>query len=565
MADREGKGMKKIKKIVLVIGFALLVITGADCGDVDHGNGRDQETPLPVDHAFTNGQSIEGEAPGEQPSGPVITAVEIIPGNLAIQGQILTLNITFSEGDASLTSPNLILQILGQPEYWTFGPDQFGAILGNSAVVRLEVSKYFEPEAYIIHLGLMDDAGNIGNFFSTVLIVIPYVTPEIVKLLPEDGATDVPLNTSIRGIFSNPVVGDPPTLTLTRNGQEVDGSIRLLPNMKGITLTPDGFLLPNTEYVATLTVGELISGVVRTEAHTFTTGDAIPAPDLTGRVYSFILESECIIEPAGAEILFSVVPIPPLLIKTTKFDDVAGEIGSIGAIGEGEPPVQNPLFPLMQFPGESATLINPYFSMGPSVLKFDLFVISGGLIDGEINVYDFSLSGHYSPDGNQFEYGIVTGYIDAEEINEMINDFMKPSIPFDACITLPDACDIDGHIAFRAENLSGLYEPGIENFYDLSVEVNPESIVAADGGTVTVFGEFMVDGDPSGIHSVDLSATQGTFPGGGPSTTVDTSDGVYSVLLTVPGGLSPGEDITITASADSPIGLLPRSTSLLVE
>ena len=111
------------------------------------------------------------------------------------------------------------------------------------------------------------------------------------------------------------MVGDPPTLTLTRNGREVDGSIRLLPNMKGITLVPDGFLLPGTEHVATLTVGELISGVVRTEAHTFTTGDAIPAPDLTGRVYSFVLEAECIIEPLGAEIIFSVVPIPPLLIN----------------------------------------------------------------------------------------------------------------------------------------------------------------------------------------------------------------------------------------------------------
>jgi hypothetical protein len=564
MANREETGVKKIKKSVLVIGFALLVITGADCGGEDHGNGdgRDQETPLPVDHAFTNGQSFEGEFPGDlHESGPVITDLEFVPGNPLIQGQTISLSVDFTDPEMDLTAPSFLLQVRGlpEPEYWTLDSEQCGGIIESTAIFRLEISRYFEPGVFIIKMALMDDAGHIGNWYSTVFIIVPYVTPEIVELLPEDGASDVPLNTVIWGFLSKPVVGEPLSFTLFRQDIEVSGSIRLLPNMKEVTLAPDEFLVPEAEYVATLTVGEPMSGEEHTRSHRFSTGPAIPCPDVTGRVYSLVIGAENIIEPSGAEIIFNLVSVPTILIKIKSFDEMAGTLGSLGAIGSGDPLDQNPICPLMKFPEENAILVNPYFSTGPSFFNI------GILIGVEANIYNFSLSGEFSPDGDSFEHGILTGYLDVEELNETISEFLGTSWPFDVCNLLPGTCDTEGHLPFRAEDIGGLYEPGIGDFYDLSVEVNPESIVGADGGTVTVFGEFTVNGDPSGTHSVDLSATEGTFPGGGSSFTVDTSDGVYSVLLTVPGGLSPGEDIIITASADSPIGIITRSTSLLVE
>ncbi|HUT55661.1 MAG TPA: glycoside hydrolase domain-containing protein [bacterium] len=546
--------------LALLTGFSL-----AGCGpNADDDDGAALPAAPRLNHSFINGAS-GGQMPGQMSgSGPVITKVNMVPGSMVIQAQTLLLNITFNDLENDLASPTLFLQLRGQPECWTFGPDQFGGILGNVATVQVEVDRYFEPDSYVLRLALMDDAGNVGNIFSALLTVIPYATPEILALVPEDGATAVVLNASVRGLFSNPVVGVPPTLTLTRNNIAVPSSIRLLPSIKGITLVPAEFLLPLTEYVATLTVGDLNSGIVRQEVHAFTTAGAIPAPDITGRVYSIDLAAGAIIEPTGAEILFAVLPIPPILVKVTEFDPAAGAIGSVAALGTGNPLGQDPLMPLMSFPGQTAILDNPYFSMGPTILNIDLGALTGGLYDFAINVYDFTLSGHYNPDGTRFEDAIVTGYIDSQEVNDAFNQFAPATIPFDACITLPDSCDPDGHLAFRAENLAGNYEPQIEDLYDLSLSPAPAAITGSAGGSVIVTVEFIVNEDPSGSHLVTLSTDYGTLSCGGASCSVTTVNGTYQVTLTLPPGRPAGQNITVTGSVASPIGNITRKAEITV-
>ena len=490
-----------IKKAVLVIGCALLVIAGVGCGKEDRGD----EAGPPVDHAFTNGQSTEGELPGDfHESGPMITGLELVPGNPLIRGQTISLNVNFTDPEMDLTAPSFLLQVRGlpEPEYWTLDSEQFGGIIGLTAVVRLEISRYFEPGAFIIKMALMDDAGYIGNSYSTVFIIVPYVTPEIAALLPEDGASDVPLNAVIRGFLSDPVMEEPLSLTLFQEEIEVPGPIRLLPNMKEITLVPDEFLIPETEYVATLTVGEPMSGEGHTESHRFTTGPITPCPDVTGRVYSLVVGPENIIEPSGAEIMFNLVSIPTILIKIKSFDAVGGTLGSVGALGSGDPLGQDPRGPVMEFPGESAILVNPYFSIGPSVLNIGVFIGVKAIIR------DFSLSGEFSPDGDSFEHGVITGYFDVEELNDAITEFMG-AWRFDVCNLLPGTCDTEGRLPFRAGNLFGSYEPGIVDFYDVTINADPVAISGAAGGNVTVFGEFTVNGDPSGTHNIDLSNTHG--------------------------------------------------------
>jgi hypothetical protein len=307
--------LKPTRLFLVLAAFTALFLAG--CAGESSGGGGGTAPAPPVTHDFLNG--VPGDMPSQMSgSGPVITAVDMVPGSLVIQAQTLLLSITFTDPQNDLTAPTLFLQVRGQPGCWTFGPAQFGSILSGVATVQVEVDRYFQPDSYVIQLALRDDAGNVGNVFPALLTVVPYATPEIIGLVPADGATAVPLNASVRALFSNPVVGAPPTLTLTRNNIPVPSSIRLLPSIKGITLAPDEFLLPLTPYVATLTVGDLDSGVVRSEVHAFTTADVVPAPDLTGRVYAVDLSGGNIIEPNGAEILFTVISLPPLRAPSSK-------------------------------------------------------------------------------------------------------------------------------------------------------------------------------------------------------------------------------------------------------
>jgi hypothetical protein len=358
-------------------------------------------------------------------------------------------------------------------------------------------------------------------------------------------------------------MGDPPTLILAQNHQAVPGTIRLLPNMKGITLVPDLFLLPNTDYVATLTLGEVETGGVTTEVHRFTTGPLVPCPDLSGRVYSVALGAQNIVEPAGAEMIFSALPMPRILLKIKTFNEAAGTLESVGAVALENPLRQSLDIPNLRFPEPSENLLNPYFKAGPAIFNIDLDALTGGQIDVAINIYDFSLSGEFTPAGDGFVHAIATGYLDAQELNDAIHSFLGAS--YNVCFSLPDVCDADGRVAFRAENLAGIYEPSLGDFYDLTVAVNPTTAPQAAGGAVAVSGQYLFNGDPEGTHTVNLSTTHGTLSCGGASCSVSTAGGLYSATLTVPAGLAAGTKITVSASSSSPIGTLNRTKKVRVE
>jgi hypothetical protein len=202
--------------------------------------------------------------------------------------------------------------------------------------------------------------------------------------------------------------------------------------------------------------------------------------------------------------------------------------------------------------------------MGPTILDIDLGALTGGLYDFSVNVYDLTITGHFNPDGSRFEQAVVTGYIDSSEINDAFNQFVPATIPFDACISLPDSCDPDGKLAFRAEEIAGDYQSQIGDFHDLALTPAPPAITGSAGDSVTITVEYLVNNVPDGAHDVDLSTDYGALSCGGASCSVTTVNGAYDVTLDLPSGRPAGQTITVTGSTSSPIGTLTRKAKITV-
>ncbi len=562
-----------MRAVVKTFWFALLgaaIFLAAACGS---GTGDNGGSPLPapvVDHDFVNASAAPGDAPADRDAnGPTVSAVQLSSSgrSIVIQGQSLTITVTFNDPDGDLASPGLLIQVLGQDEYWTFDSSQFGAVIAGAAMVRVRVSPNFEPGAYIIMVGLRDDAGHVGGIFKRDFIVTPAFTPDVSTFVPEDGATAVPLNSAIRAVFSDPLAGDTPSLTLTRSGQPVTGAVTLLPNLRGITLIPDDFLEPTSQYVAAVTLGTPSTGGVKTVVHSFTTGALDPVPDPSGRVYSMALGAANVVSPPGAQMLFAVIPFPRTLIRINGLDEPGHAIDAIGALSPEGPLRQCPDLNTMIFPVPDSNLLNPYFQVGPALLDVDLGALTGGAFNVAVKIHDLSISGEFTASGDQFEHGIETGYIDAQELSQAIQDFT--GLSFNVCFVLPDACDADGRLPFRAENLVGNYEPSITDLYDLTIAADPASVPSGSGGTVVISGDYLLDGAPAG-NTINLSTSAGTLSGGGTcagtsSCSIDTVSGVWAVELTVLAGLTAGTEVAVTASATSPIGDLNRSVKVLAQ
>ena len=556
--------MREVKKTLVIVLCAALAMIGSACGgdDDDHGGGGGR-APVVFDHNFVNGVSGEGDAPVDSdPLGPAVNDVLYNSGSrsVVVQGDNINLDVTFTHTDPDLIAPTLVLQIMGLAEYWTFDASQFGMFDNTSAMVRVNLSPDFEPGTYILMVGIMDDAGHVQDLFYRLFIVLPYVIPEILEMLPEDGDTNVAINTGVIAEFSDPVVGDPPAVTLTRNGLQVPGQGHLIPNRKVVIFQPDGFLLPDTEYVATVTIRNMKTGDVKQRTHHFITDSLDPSVSTAGKVYSVKLTVDGTVEPPGAELFIG--DIPPFLFKMKTFDEVGETIDSVAGLSDGGNPLnQIVMAPTWNFAGLSF-LRNPYFKLGPKTLDVDLTALAG--IPVMVHLYDFTLSGRFSPAGDFFDVGIISAYIDSEEINTLLGPIIGGN--FNICLALPDAdCDEQGRLGLHIIDMVGLYEPGIANLYDLSVNVSSDTVPDASGGVVTVSGAYLVDGDPSGVHTVDLSTTHGDFPGGGTAYSIDTAGGTYSVDLTVPSGLGVGAEITVTATSASPYGPMSRAKIVRVE
>jgi hypothetical protein len=557
--------IKKILAVGLCSALGMIVFPACGGDDDDHGGGGGWG-PVVYDHSFVNGVSSEGDAPVDgHVDGPLVSDIKYNNGSrsVVVQGDKITLNIGYSDNDGDMSSPSLIIQVMGLDEYWTFDDSQFGMLDNSSAVVRVNVSQDFEPGTYILMAGLMDDAGHVQDLFYRLFIVLPYVLPDIVEMLPQDGDSNAALNTGIVARFSAPVIGDPPTLSLSQaGGPAVTGQGHLIPNRKVFIFQPDSFLLPDADYVATISITDIKTGDVKQHTHQFKTEVPVPSVSTAGKVYAVEMTVEGTIEPPGAELF--VGDIPPFLFKMKTFNQGEGTIDSVACLSDGADPLhQIVLAPTWNFAGLSH-LLNPYFSLGPKTLNVDLTPLG---IPVMVHLYDFTLSGRFGPAGDFFDAGIISAYIDSVEINTLLGPVFGGN--FDICLALPDAdCDEQGRLSLYTIDVSGIDETADVPFlYDLTVIATPDTVSDATGGVLTISGAYLVDGDPdtSATHTVNLSTTHGLFPGDVTNYSLDTAAGVYSVDLTVPSGQGVGTEIKVTAVSASPFGNIPRAEIVTVE
>ena len=119
----------------------------------------------------------------------------------------------------------------------------------------------FDPVALVARVGdqltivVHDRLG--GVLASTNLVVPPHQPPAIVRTNPPHGMTDVPLNTQIEIVFSEPV--DSASLSgavqLSKGGLVIPGALSLAAPGVVAELLPAAPLAPSTEYELLITVG----------------------------------------------------------------------------------------------------------------------------------------------------------------------------------------------------------------------------------------------------------------------------------------------------------------------
>src|SRR5207253_2275562 len=114
--------------------------------------------------------------------------------------------------------------------------------------------------------------------------------PTIVRTDPPNGKTDVPFNTRIVVVFSEPIRANtiPTSVQLFEGGEPVGGAAAAESSGLVATFTPASQLAPNTEYslVITTSVRDLAGDRLQQGARvSFTTaGASVTAPEAAGRI-----------------------------------------------------------------------------------------------------------------------------------------------------------------------------------------------------------------------------------------------------------------------------------------
>ena len=154
---------------------------------------------------------------------------------------------------------------------------------GSSVSVAMEDGG-FDPVQTDAHAGdtVSIDIGLVGGGTRSIIVETPrQLRPVVVRTDPGSGRRDVPLNTTIVVVFSEPVSpGSIGGIQLLQGGTPVSGATTLSADGLRAEFTPAGLLAPNTQYVISIPAdvadlsGDPLQQPVASE---FTTGTAVAA------------------------------------------------------------------------------------------------------------------------------------------------------------------------------------------------------------------------------------------------------------------------------------------------
>lgn len=541
------------KLSIPTVALAILVIL-ASCGN----NGSDNtQAPVPAPLAIpilSNVIETPGTPPATSPDGPSIDKMDTSPAlDIINSGGTFALMIIYD----SVKFPSLdglVFYKEGDPYYFILS---VGQLPGDLGIVSFHITEGYPEGDYYIQFALLDKNGNPGEYHRALLHIAKVATLEIVDLFPISSninpnvKTYEPLNVTGRVIFSIPVTTSEFTLEIKEiSGATIPGTIYLMPGNLSATFIPSELLAPAGHYSVT---AALVNEDIL-QQNLFDTQTPVPlganSSNLLGKVYSFAIGADNVVEPEAAKTLFGLVgsAIPPFLIVVTEADPVAGTFSASGALSTSGGSAQDMRVPMLQF-AQSSVYDDPYFFAGPTTIPLVVTVAGWNIA---ITFNEYIQSGSFLADGSGFENGAVSLYIDSQEIAALLSQFLGTPIS-DVCKDLQSlvgitVCDDQGHIVARAVNVSGSWESGITALYDLTPDApSPTSISAAAGGIITVGGLLSMNGAAMGAgNNIAITSPVGTVT----SPVVTAADGTFSSTLTVAANdATSGTDIVVTFDA----------------
>jgi hypothetical protein len=226
----------------------------------------------------------------------------------------------------------------------------------------------------------------------------------VTSVTPADAAEDVPVDTVIFALFSEPA--DAATITVTTGGSKVAGKTALQGDGSSATFTPAAELDRNATYDVDVAVCD------STSSTSFTTlPEGVPVKDLVGRTYDFDLATADWIEPSFGGTLVSLFEANHMLIMIQGIDEKAETIDGLGAPGwdpgtgvEQYPCADGADFDPVPFPD------NPAFAFGP-----DEFSLGDKTLD--VDIHDAMVTGRFSADGSAVENAHFEGLVDLRNVS----------------------------------------------------------------------------------------------------------------------------------------------------
>lgn len=248
----------------------------------------------------------------------------------------------------------------------------------------------------------------------------------IVSTTPNDGATDVMLDTTVTATFSDAAYSAELVLK-DSTGASVPGRASVGGDGLSVTFTPDDLLARSATYTYTVRACGQNADVSFT-----TVGDAVTT-DLTGRTYD--------VDLAGSDITWLAPNAGPTLVSSLTTDhlllmvqSVGSQIDTLAAAGLmlDRGLTQYPCADPIDFPATSFAS-DPAFLAGP----LDAELSAGST---SVPVYDLTFGGTFSADGNELGGVEVTGLIDARPITDSLGTDVCAVLPMfgDSCIACPD-------------------------------------------------------------------------------------------------------------------------------
>jgi hypothetical protein len=259
----------------------------------------------------------------------------------------------------------------------------------------------------------------------------PACEATVVSLTPADGATDVPIDSTVVLTLSAPVTEGQASLAIA---PAADGVAELSEDGTTLTWTPAATLARDTAHTVTATVcGTSVS-------QTFTTvGEAITAP-IVGRTYDVDLAGRDLtwVKPnatAGA-ILVGQLETQNFLFNVQAADDTTIDLVGAVAYEDGGDVVQYECAPALDFvPGNFTS--NPFFHVGPQDSELSASGITVPMLQLEVE-------GRFADDASAIEDVTLTGLIDVAELGTLLGTtdpcsylaFLSIS-----CVSCPDGSD----------------------------------------------------------------------------------------------------------------------------